>query len=78
MATRYYCPYCQDNRTQFLFIKKLGQEVRLNPDNGKISWAADEWEEILDNGSPYLEVRCSFCGKLAKPLGKKKAREFAL
>ncbi|MBO8126098.1 MAG: DNA alkylation repair protein [Firmicutes bacterium] len=62
MNHKYLCPSCQGNRSRFYLIKKLAQEVRIDPNTGKIVWAADEWEDVLDDGELYLEVRCALCG----------------
>lgn len=65
MAKRYHCPQCAKNQTHFYLLKKLAQEVRKNPANGKITWASDEWEEVWDGDALFLEVKCADCGYTA-------------
>lgn len=66
MPKRYLCPQCGQNRTHFYLVKKLAQEVRKDPSTGKITWAADEWEEVWAGDTLFLEVKCADCGYLAK------------
>lgn len=70
MNEPFLCPVCKANRTEFRQVYKLAREIRKNPDTGAVEYAADEWEAMMKDGRPDLDVQCGLCGHVAN------AREF--
>jgi len=61
----YLCPACRENRTSFQLVYKLAQEVRKDPETGRIQYAAAEWEAVRRGQGLELEVRCLLCSHVA-------------
>lgn len=59
------CPVCRDNRSRFLRIVKLGQEITKDEDTGAVIFSADEWETVTRRGKPDVEFRCLVCDHTA-------------
>lgn len=59
------CPVCRDNRTNFMLIVKLGQEIIKDGDTGTITYASDEWETVTYRNKPAIELRCELCDHTA-------------
>lgn len=55
------CPVCRDNRTRFLQIVKLGQEITKDAESGAIVFSGEEWETVTRRGKPDIDLRCLLC-----------------
>jgi hypothetical protein len=67
MARPYLCPICRENRSRFMIIYKLAQQVNLDEVTGDPVYEAPELETVArSDGRPDIEVRCLKCDYTAK------------
>lgn len=62
MDKPFLCPVCRNNRSEFRQVYKLARDIRKNPDTGAVEFAADEWDTVVKDGRPELDVQCGLCG----------------
>jgi len=66
MDEPFLCPICKRNRSDFIFVYKLKQEVKKDPGTGAFVFVADELELALrGDRRPDVDVICRACGYTA-------------
>jgi len=62
MDEPFLCPICKDNRTAFMQVYKLAREIRKHADTGALEYVSDEWETVVRDRRPDLDIQCRLCG----------------